>query len=179
MERDSYDSGDWYNEVDFSYQSSAWNRGLPRQDKDGSNWDLISEVIQSAGAAATPTPDAIAYANEQVRELLAVRRDSPLFRLQTAEAIQNRLQFLNTGTGQIPGVIGYSLLDDTSNDLTDLDAVNDEIVVVINASNTTQTLSTALTGTFAVMADTSPTGTANASGGNFSVPALSVGVFAR
>ncbi|GBO90066.1 pullulanase-type alpha-1,6-glucosidase [Marinobacter salsuginis] len=179
MERDSYDSGDWYNEVDFSYQSSAWNRGLPRQDKDGSNWDLITEVIQSAGAGAAPTPEAIAYTNQQVRELLTVRRDCPLFRLQTAEAIQNRLRFLNTGTGQIPGVIGYSLLDDTSNGLPDLDAANDEIVVVINASNSTQTLSTGLSGTFAVMADTSPTETASASGGDFSVPALSVGVFTR
>lgn len=179
MERDSYDSGDWYNEVDFSYQSSAWNRGLPRQDKDGSNWDLITEVIQSAGAGAAPTPEAIAYTNQQVRELLTVRRDCPLFRLQTAEAIQNRLRFLNTGTGQIPGVIGYSLLDDISNGLPDLDAANDEIVVVINASNSTQTLSTGLSGTFAVMADTSPTETASASGGDFSVPALSVGVFTR
>lgn len=179
MERDSYDSGDWYNEVDFSFQGTAWNRGLPRQDKDGSNWDLIREVVQSAGANAEPTPQAIAYANEQVRKLLSVRRDSPLFRLQTAEAARNRLSFLNTGSGQIPGVIGYSLQDGTSNGLADLDAANDEIVVVINASNTTQTLNTALSGTFTVMADTSPTGTASATGANFSVPALSVGVFAR
>ena len=178
MERDSYDSGDWYNEVDFSYQSSAWNRGLPRQDKDGSNWDLITEVIQSAGANAVPTPEAISYTNAQVQKLIGVRKDSPLFRLQTAEAIQNRLRFLNTGTGQIPGMIGYSLLDDNSNGLADLDAVNDEIVVVINASNSTQILNTALTGAFAVLADTSPTNTASASGGDFSVPALSVGVFA-
>ena len=76
-------------------------------------------------------------------------------------------------------MIGYSLLDDTSNGLPDLDAANDEIVVVINASNSTQTLSTGLSGTFAVMADTSPTETASASGGDFSVPALSVGVFTR
>lgn len=179
MERDSYDSGDWYNEVDFSYQGSAWNRGLPRQDKDGANWDLITEVITSAGANADPTPSAIDYTNTQVQELLSMRRDSALFRLQTAQEVQDRLAFLNTGSGQIPGVIAFSLLDDGSGGLAQLDAVNDELVVVINASNSEQTLSTSLSGTFLVAADTSPGDTANVSGGDFTVPALSVAVFAR
>ncbi len=179
MERDSYDSGDWYNEVDFSYQTSAWNRGLPRQDKDGANWDLITEVIQSAGANANPTPAAIAYTDAQIKELLALRRSSPLFRLQTAKDVQDRLSFLNTGSEQIPGLIAFSLLDDGSGNLAELDAANDELVVVINASNTEQTLGTSLAGPFLVAADTSPGTTANVSGGDFTVPALSVAVFAR
>ncbi|WP_375192406.1 pullulanase-type alpha-1,6-glucosidase [Marinobacter sp.] len=179
MERDSYDSGDWYNEVDFSYQTSAWNRGLPRQDKDGANWDLITEVIQSAGANANPTPAAIAYTDAQIKELLALRRSSPLFRLQTAKDVQDRLSFLNTGSDQIPGLIAFSLLDDGSGNLAELDAANDELVVVINASNTEQTLGTSLAGPFLVAADTSPGTTANVSGGDFTVPALSVAVFAR
>lgn len=179
MERDSYDSGDWYNEVDFSYQGSAWNRGLPRQDKDGANWDLITEVVQSAGANADPTPSAIRYTNDQVQKLLSVRRDSPLFRLRTAEDVQDRLRFLNTGSNQIPGLIAFRLLDDTSRGLADLDTANDELVVVINASNSEQSLDTSLSGPFAVAADTSPGATASVSGGQFTVPALSVAVYAR
>src|SRR5690554_4088179 len=179
MERDSYDSGDWYNEVDFSYQSSAWNRGLPRQDKDGANWDLITEVITSAGSNANPSSTAIAYTRDQVMSLLRVRKNSALFRLETADDIKHRLTFLNTGPNQIPGLIAFSLLDDGTDGLSDLDPANDELVVVINASNSTQTLNNAPAGNFTVTADTSPDQAAMASGGEFSVPALSVAVFAR
>ena len=179
MERDSYDSGDWYNEVDFSFQASAWNRGLPRQDKDGSNWDLITEVITSAGSHANPTPATISYTRDQVLELLRVRKESPLFRLQTAEDIKNRLSFLNTGSQQIPGLIAFSLLDDGTAGLPELDPANNEIVVVINASNTTQTLNHTLEGDFSVRADTSPAQSAAADAGEFLVPGLSVAVFAR
>jgi pullulanase-type alpha-1,6-glucosidase len=179
MERDSYDSGDWYNEVDFSFQASAWNRGLPRQDKDGSNWDLITEVITSAGSHANPTPATISYTRDQVLELLRVRKESPLFRLQTAEDIKNRLSFLNTGSQQIPGLIAFSLLDDGTAGLPELDPANNEIVVVINASNTTQTLNHTLEGDFSVRADTSPAQSAAADTGEFLVPGLSVAVFAR
>src|SRR5690554_6309160 len=179
MERDSYDSGDWYNEVDFSRQASAWNRGLPRQDKDGSNWDLITEVITSAGSNANPSSTAIAYTRDQVMSLLRVRKNSALFRLETADDIKHRLTFLNTGPNQIPGLIAFSLLDDGTDGLSDLDPANDELVVVINASNSTQTLNNAPAGNFTVTADTSPDQAAMASGGEFSVPALSVAVFAR
>jgi len=179
MERDSYDSGDWYNEVDFSYQTSAWNRGLPRQDKDGANWPLILRVIEGAGSHANPTPAAIAYTRDQVQELLGVRSGSPLFRLQTADDVQQRLSFLNTGPAQIPGLIAFSLLDDGSQGLSNLDAGNDELVVVINASNSNQTLNSDRTGSFTVIADTSPADGAAANAGEFTVPALSVAVFAR
>ena len=179
MERDSYDSGDWYNEVDFSFRASAWNRGLPRQDKDGSNWDLITEVITSAGSHANPTPATISYTRDQVLELLRVRKESPLFRLQTAEDIKSRLSFLNTGSQQTPGLIAFSLLDDGTAGLPELDPANNEIVVVINASNTTQTLNHTLEGDFSVRADTSPAQSAAAGAGEFLVPGLSVAVFAR
>ncbi|MDX5327786.1 MAG: pullulanase-type alpha-1,6-glucosidase, partial [Marinobacter sp.] len=180
MERDSYDSGDWYNEVDFSFQASAWNRGLPRQDKDGSNWHLITEVITSAGSHATnPTPATISDTRDQVLKLLRVRKESPLFRLQTAEDIKNRLSFLNTGSQQTPGLIAFSLLDDGTAGLPELDPDNNEIVVVINASNTTQTLNHTLEGDFSVRADTSPTQSSAADAGEFRVPGLSVAVFAR
>nr|WP_297400531.1 pullulanase-type alpha-1,6-glucosidase [uncultured Marinobacter sp.] len=179
MERDSYDSGDWYNEVDFSYQSSAWNRGLPRQDKDGANWPLIEDVILGAGTHANPTPAAIEYTVDQVRKLLALRERSPLFRLPTAADIQSRLTFLNTGPDQLPGLIAFRLLDDGSGTLADLDSVNDELVVVINGTDAPQTLTTGLSGTFTVDTETAPVPGASASAGDFSVPALSVAVFAR
>ncbi len=177
MERDSYDSGDWFNEVDFSYQETAWNRGLPRQDKDGANWDLITEIIGQFEAG--PTPSEINYTREQVEKLLSVRSQSELFRLQTAAQVKARLNFHNTGVDQLPGVILFSLDDGPDNGLADLDSDVDQIVVVINGTGTEQSLDTGLTDAFTVMADTSPAGNAAAANGTFTVPGLSVAVFSR
>ena len=177
MERDSYDSGDWFNEVDFSYQETAWNRGLPRQDKDGANWDLITEIIGQFPAG--PTPSEIDYTRKQVEKLLTVRSGSELFRLRTAEQVSERLAFHNTGPSQVPGVIAFSLDDGPDNGLTDLDSDVDQIVVVINSTGTQQALDTSLSEAFSVMADTSPEQTAAAANGTFTVPALSVAVFNR
>ncbi|MDL0429927.1 pullulanase-type alpha-1,6-glucosidase [Marinobacter sp. TBZ242] len=177
MERDSYDSGDWFNEVDFSYQESAWNRGLPRQDKDGANWELIAEIIGQFETG--PTPGDIDYTRQQVQKLLAVRSGSELFRLQTAEEISERLDFHNTGAGQQPGVILFSLDDGPENGLADLDSDVEQIVVVINGTGSEQSLDTSLTESFTVLADTSPNENAAAVNGTFTVPGLSVAVFSR
>ena len=178
MERDSYDSGDWYNEIDFSYASAAWNRGLPRQDKDGANWPLIESVILGAGNKANPDRAHIEYTLAQVSKLLNVRRDSPLLRLQTAADVQERLSFMNTGPDQIPGVIAFRLADGDGTALANLDPVRDDLFVVINGSDSTQTLSAPGTG-FTVWTDTSPDQSAAADAGEFLVPGLSVAVFAR
>ncbi|MDX1552374.1 MAG: alpha-1,6-glucosidase domain-containing protein, partial [Marinobacter sp.] len=177
MERDSYDSGDWFNEVDFSYQDTAWNRGLPRQDKDGANWELITEIIGQFQAG--PGASEINYTREQVEKLLAVRSESELFRLQTAEAISQRLTFHNTGADQLPGVILFSLDDGPDNGLADLDSDVDQIVVVINGAGSERSVNTSLSDTFTVKADTSPTQGAAAANGTFTVPGLSVAVFSR
>jgi len=177
MERDSYDSGDWYNEVDFSYQETAWNRGLPRQDKDGANWDLITEIISQFETG--PTATEINYTREQVEELLSVRNQSELFRLQTAEQVNARLNFHNTGADQLPGVILFSLDDGPDNGLADLDSDINQIVVVINGTSSEQSMSTSLSGTFTVMADTSPAENAASASGTFIVPGLSVAVFSK
>ncbi|MCF6751042.1 alpha-1,6-glucosidase domain-containing protein, partial [Escherichia coli] len=45
MERDSYDSGDWYNRVDYTLTDNNFDKGLPRKDKDGDNYPLIEQVL--------------------------------------------------------------------------------------------------------------------------------------
>ncbi|PIN63920.1 hypothetical protein CKQ90_27635, partial [Klebsiella pneumoniae] len=41
---DSYDSGDWFNRVDYSLQDNNYNVGMPRSSDDGSNYDIIARV---------------------------------------------------------------------------------------------------------------------------------------
>lgn len=132
MQRDSYDSGDWFNAVDFSYQDNNWNKGLPRADKDGDNWPLIRKII--VDPQAKPGAAEIVAAKRRFLELLKIRSDSALFQLDSAREVQRRLQFHNTGPEQQPGVIAFSLADGPR-DGRDLDRRYSSLMVVINASD--------------------------------------------
>jgi pullulanase len=75
-----------------------------------------------------PAPDDIAFARDTFRELLQIRMSSPLFRLQTAVQVQERLQFHNVGAEQLPGLIVMSLSDLTGEDI---DPSFDMVVVAV------------------------------------------------
>lgn len=180
MQRDSYDSGDWYNQVDFTMTSSNWDRGLPREDKDGSNYDLISRVIAGAGENAQPTLAAITQMNSYFRELAAIRASSPLFALNDGSKIAAQVQFHNTGAEQTAGLIVMSL-DDVS-------VANQDIVVMINASNEVQSYTftdPAFSSGYSLHAKHLELGSqslasgASVSGGTFTTPAWSTAVFIR
>ncbi|MDH0425590.1 pullulanase-type alpha-1,6-glucosidase [Stutzerimonas stutzeri] len=132
MQRDSYDSGDWFNAVDFSYQDNNWNKGLPRADKDGDNWPLIRRII--VDPQAKPGSADIVAAKRRFLELLKIRSDSQLFQLDSAREVQRRLHFHNTGPEQLPGVIAFSLADNPREGR-DLDRRYSALMVVINASD--------------------------------------------
>lgn len=127
LDRNTYNSGDWYNKLDFTYQSNNWGVGLPIEGKD--RWDLMRPLLADPELQATEAD--ILAASNHFREMLAIRQSSPLFRLQTAEAVTARLSFLNTGPDQIPGLIVMNLLDTMGDDL---DPAHHQIVVLFNAS---------------------------------------------
>ncbi len=135
MERDSYDSGDWYNYLDFTYQSNNWNVGLPRQDKDGGNWDVIKGILSDT--SISPQSSHIMSSVTHLKEMLTIRNSSPLFRLGTKDAVNKRVDFHNVGPNQIPGLLLMTISDGTCAGA-DLDPNTDAIVVVINATNQEQ-----------------------------------------
>ncbi|MEM6453664.1 MAG: pullulanase-type alpha-1,6-glucosidase [Acidobacteriota bacterium] len=127
LDRDSFNSGDWFNKLDFTYQSNNWGVGLPVASKNLDNWPLMQPLLADPGLAVTPTD---IQANVlHTREALRVRKSTQLFRLQTGEAVQNSLRFLNTGPNQVPGVIAM-LLSDTAGAI---DPAVDHVMVVFNA----------------------------------------------
>jgi pullulanase len=130
MDRNSYDSGDWFNKLDFSYHSNNWGAGLPPAPENGSKWAIMGPLL--ADPALKPDKSEIVDAVDHFRELLEIRKSSPLFRLRTAEEIQARLTFLNTGPDQVPGLIVMSLSDTVG---ADLDRHYERIVVLFNASD--------------------------------------------
>ncbi|KAL6509660.1 Pullulanase 1, chloroplastic [Orobanche gracilis] len=109
LDRDSYNSGDWFNRLDFSYNSNNWGVGLPPKEKNERNWPIMR--IRLADPAYRPQRNLILAALNNFCTLIRIRYSSPLFRLRTANAIQERVRFHNTGSSSIPGVIVMSLED--------------------------------------------------------------------
>jgi pullulanase len=140
LDGNSYNSGDWFNRLDFTYQSNNWAVGLPdfRQDA----YELMKSLINNPNLQVTPAD--IQFANAYFREMLQIRKSSPLFRLQTGELVIERLTFLDTKENRIPGLI-VMVLDDTVGG--DLDPNYEKIVVAFNAlPETTSFTAEALSG---------------------------------
>jgi pullulanase len=128
LDRDSYDSGDWFNRLDFTYQSNNWGVGLPPKEKNEANWPLMQTLLSQENLK--PGPEHIQTNLAHFEEILEIRRSSPLFRLRTAEQVSRQVHFFNTGAGQILGLIIMSISDDPNSPLDDQ---YDLVVAVINA----------------------------------------------
>lgn len=182
MDADSYNSGDWFNGLDWTYESNRFGIGLPIAEKNRERWPIIRPLLARAELTAKK-PD-IEAAISRAQALLAVRRSSPLFRLRTAEDVQARVRFHNTGPQQTPGLIVMSVHDD--GDLPDLDPAHERIVVLLNARPEPArfALPGARGGAFEAHAAlagsgdvTAGAGRYDAGSGTFEVPAWTTGVF--
>ena len=103
MDRNSYNSGDWFNRLDWTYADNNFGVGAPPQGDNGDNWAIIKPLL--ANPALKPTGTEIALARDMFRDLLKLRASSTLFRLRTADDIKARLKFYNTGSAQLPSLI--------------------------------------------------------------------------
>lgn len=130
FERDSYNSGDWYNAIDWTYQDNNWGHGLPPAERNQDNWGIMQPLLGNPDLAPG-SADIQANVN-YFQMLLRIRQSSPLFRLQTAEDIHNRLVFYNTGPEQIPGLIVMSISD--VGQAASLDPNADMVLVLFNAT---------------------------------------------
>jgi pullulanase/glycogen debranching enzyme len=98
MDRNSYNSGDWFNRLDWSYADNNFGVGAPLQADNGDNWSIIKPLL--ANPAIKPTGTEIGWMRDAFRDLLKIRQSSKLFRLRTGEEIKQRLHFYNTGSQQ-------------------------------------------------------------------------------
>jgi pullulanase len=135
LDRNSYNSGDWFNRLDFTFQTNNWGVGLPPARDNQGNWPIIRPLL--ANPALRPGAADIRAASERFRELLEIRKSSRLFRLRTAGDIEQRLTFRNTGPGQVPGLIVMELSDVPA---PDLDPGAEAIIVFFNATDDQQLL---------------------------------------
>jgi pullulanase len=114
MDNNSYNSGDWFNDIDFTFQTNNWGTGLPIASDNQNQWPFMQPLL--ANPALKPTPANIDLSRRVFQEFLTIRASSPLFRLSTLAEVQADLHFLNTGPTQIPGVIVMTLAGNTARD---------------------------------------------------------------
>jgi pullulanase-type alpha-1,6-glucosidase len=140
FDSNSYNSGDWYNKLDWNYESNNFGVGLPIEGT--GQWDIYKPLLADPNLA--PAKSDTTFASAVFREFLQIRKSSPLFRLGTADQVKKDVSFLNTGPEQIPGLIVMRL-----NNSNDLDSNYKEIVAFFNARPDAVTFSdTSLTGEY-------------------------------
>jgi len=128
MDNGSYNSGDWFNKIDWSGQGNNWDIGLPVSNVNAAEWPVMQPLL--ANPALKPAPQTIAATTQAFQDFLRIRYSSGLFRMATQAEVQANLSFLNTGQSQIPGLIVMKLDDHGQNY-----GGAHHLVVFFNASN--------------------------------------------
>jgi pullulanase len=131
-DRNSYNSGDWFNRIDWTRQSNGWGSGLPPANGNQGDWNIIGPAL--ADPNLKPTAADIEGTVRHLEEMLLIRKTSGLFRLRSAEEIKDAVTFFNNGPNQIPGLIVERI---RNTGRTCFPA--SQAVVVVNATPQTQT----------------------------------------
>lgn len=105
-DQDSYDSGDFFNSLDFSLRDNGWGRGLPPAWKNYYDWTFWQPRLTEPAMAVSA--EEIVKTKNYFKALLRLRKSSSLFRLQSQEEISQKLQFLDANQ---PGLIAMLLTD--------------------------------------------------------------------
>jgi len=130
LDRNSYNSGDWFNTLDFSGQTNGFAHGLPQAADNEAKWIYQQPLL--ADASLVPTPSDIEQANESAKDLLRLRSSTDLFRLGSSALIEQKVSFPNGVPDATPGVI-LMRIDDTVGP--DVDRKLEGVLVVLNASD--------------------------------------------
>lgn len=172
LDRNSYDSGDWFNAIQWDCRDgNGFGRGLPPEADNKDKWGYAKPLLTAQ--SLTVGCAEINGASAAYRDLLRIRTGEGAFRKSTAEQVQSALSFPLSGRDETPGVITMEL---------------DGLVVVFNATPERQRQRVAdLAGQgyalHAVQRNGSDATVKSASyergSGTFTVPARTVAVFER
>jgi pullulanase len=103
MDRNSFDSGDWFNRVDWTFTDNHFGTGLPPKAENGGLWDVMKPLLRDA--SIKPSAQDIRFTRDAFLDLLKIRASSTLFRMRSADEVAKRLTFHNTGKNQVPTTI--------------------------------------------------------------------------
>ncbi|MEV6402589.1 pullulanase-type alpha-1,6-glucosidase [Streptomyces bobili] len=170
LDRNSYDSGDWFNAIHWNCaDGNGFAGGLPPAADNAAKWPYAKPLLTKVGVGCAQ----IDGASAAYQDLLRIRTTEKAFSLGTTARVQSALSFPLSGKDETPGVITMELGD---------------LVVVFNATPDAQRQRVgSLAGTGYRLhpvqaAGTDPTVKSAdyaAPTGTFTVPARTVAVFTR
>ncbi|WP_251452347.1 pullulanase-type alpha-1,6-glucosidase [Microbacterium sp. Marseille-Q6648] len=129
LDRNSYNSGDWFNRIDWTGQESTFGSGLPRAADNEAKWPVMAPLL--ANPDLKPGADDIAAAEAAALDLLRTRDEVSLLRLGSADLIRQKVSFPGSGPDAAPGVVTM-LIDDQVG--ADTDPTRDAALVAFNSS---------------------------------------------
>ncbi|MFI6804012.1 pullulanase-type alpha-1,6-glucosidase [Streptomyces luteogriseus] len=108
LDRNSYDSGDWFNAVHWRCEDgNGFGRGLPMAADNTDKWPYAKPLLSTVKVGCAQ----IEGTSAAYRDLLRIRSSEKDFSLGTAERVQSRLSFPLSGEDETPGVITMRLGD--------------------------------------------------------------------
>ena len=177
----SYNSGDWFNELDPSLTGNGFGKGLPQAADNQAKWQYMQPLL--ADPALKPGHSDLLAAAAQSEMLLKIRATSPLLHLGSAQLVEQKLSFPDSGPASAPGVI-VERIDDMVGP--NIDPRLKGMVIVFNASpNATSQTVAAARGRHYQLNDVQAQGSDpvvrtarfDPTTGTFSVPGRTVAVF--
>jgi pullulanase len=131
LDRNSYDSGDGFNRLDWTLTDNGFGAGLPPARDNEAHWPVMRPLL-AASAQIKPTREQIAWTRDAFLDVLRIRASTPLLRLHSAEEIKRRLRFIDTADARV--VVGH--LDGAGLD----GAVFRELVYAFNTGTSAQSV---------------------------------------
>ena len=133
LDRNSFDSGDWFNRVDRSGRGNFFGTGLPPRADNAEDWARMRPLL--ADTRIRPRPQDIAFVRDAFLDLLRIRASTTLLRLRSAADIRARLTLPNSGADQNPRVMAGHVRGDGY-----AGANFRELLYLANVSSQSQTL---------------------------------------
>jgi pullulanase-type alpha-1,6-glucosidase len=168
LDRNSFDSGDWFNTYDPTLATSGFGRGLPPAADNQDKWPFAAPLL--ADRALVPTAADRSATIDGVVELLRIRRSSPLFTLGDPARVQSSLSFPPAEAGLV-----VAHLDDVA----DVDPARRGLLVVVNPFPAGRTVGLPGGGGWTAHPLSTDAGRSGVTADAVSVPARSVVVLSR
>ncbi len=106
LDRNSFDSGDWFNRLDWTLTDNGFSAGLPPKSENESMWPLMAPLLEDP--AIKPSSAPIRFTRDAFMDWLRIRASTPLLRLRTAHQVQQRLSFPRAlGPQQHTTIVGH------------------------------------------------------------------------
>lgn len=133
LDRNSFNSGDAFNHLDWTAQRNGFGIGLPPNEGNHALEPMLARRLQDP--ALQPSPEDIAWTRDAFLDLLRIRASTPALRLRSAEEIRRRVHFPRTATALPPTVMLIGIHGDTT-----LAVESSDVLITLNADSNAVTL---------------------------------------